>query len=105
MLVFCYCLFRFSFIEKNDLLKEIFDIIIFWLIICLIGLVFGLMMVLYIGFEMVWGKEIGGFIFFDLIGGLFIIFFVVGFIFLFLIEFGLLEFVGVFLIFIMCLFF
>ncbi|HGI2374288.1 TPA: YjiH family protein, partial [Streptococcus agalactiae] len=56
VLALCYRLFRPSFIEKNDLLKEISDITIFWLIIRLIGLALGLMTVLHIGPEMVWGK-------------------------------------------------
>ncbi|HFZ9456944.1 TPA: YjiH family protein [Streptococcus agalactiae] len=97
VLALCYRLFRPSFIEKNDLLKEISDITIFWLIIRLIGLALGLMTVLHIGPEMVWGKETGGLILFDLIGGLFTIFLAAGFILPFLTEFGLLEFVGVFL--------
>lgn len=97
VLALCYRLFRPSFIEKNDLLKEISDITIFWLIIRLIGLALGLMTVLHIGPEMVCGKETGGLILFDLIGGLFTIFLAAGFILPFLTEFGLLEFVGVFL--------
>lgn len=86
-----------SFIENNALLKEVSDISPFWLVTRLVGLVLGYMTAFHVGPEMIWGEYTGGLILFDLIGGLFTIFLVAGFILPFLTEFGLLEYIGVFL--------
>ena len=50
-----------------------------------------------VGPEIIYSPDTGGLILFDLIGGLFTIFLVAGFILPFLTEFGLLEYIGVFL--------
>ncbi|MFC4805131.1 YjiH family protein [Filifactor villosus] len=86
-----------DWIENNSLLKEISDISPFWLFARLVGLVLGFMTALHIGPEIIWGEYTGALILFDLIGGLFTIFLVAGFILPFLTEFGLLEYIGVFL--------
>lgn len=93
-------LYRFAkpaFIENNPVLKEASDISTFWLIVRLVGLVLGFMTAFKAGPEIVWGEYTGSLILHDLICGLFVIFLVAGFILPFLTEFGLLEYIGVFL--------
>lgn len=97
LLTLMYKFSKPSFIENNALLKEVADVSWFWLIVRLVGLVFGFMTAFKIGPELIWSDETGGLILFDLIGGLFTIFLVAGFILPFLTEFGFLEYVGVFL--------
>lgn len=97
LLALLYRFFRPAFISQNDLLREISDIPLFWLLVRLTGLLLGLITVFQLGPEVIWSKDTGGLILFDLIGGLFTIFLAAGFILPFLTEFGLLEFVGVFL--------
>lgn len=96
-LAILYKIAKPSFIENNALLKEASDISSFWLVTRLVGLVLGYMTAFNLGPEMIWGEYTGGLILFDLIGGLFTIFLVAGFILPFLTEFGLLEYIGVFL--------
>ncbi|WP_459129792.1 YjiH family protein [Guggenheimella bovis] len=96
-LALIYRIAKPKWIEENDLLKEVSDISGFWLIVRLVGLVLGFMTAFNLGPEMVWNENTGGLILFDLIGGLFTIFLTAGFILPFLTEFGLLEYVGVFL--------
>lgn len=86
-----------AFIEHNDLLKRVCNVSYFWIAVRLIGLVFAYMTAFKLGNEMIYGENTGGLILFDLIGGLFTIFLVAGFILPFLTEFGLLEYVGVYL--------
>lgn len=82
---------------KNKLVKEIVQVSNIGLIIRFIGLIFGIMTIFKIGPEAIWSENSGGLILFDLIGGLFTIFLVAGFILPLLTEFGLLEFIGVYL--------
>ncbi len=86
-----------AFIEHNDLLKRVCNVSYFWIAVRLIGLVFAYMTAFKLGNEMIYGENTGGLILFDLIGGLFTIFLVAGFILPFLTEIGLLEYVGVYL--------
>lgn len=86
-----------QWIENNEILKAAADVSPFWLTVKFIGLVIGFMTAFKIGPEVVWGEATGSVILFDLIGGLFTIFLVAGFILPFLTEFGLLEYLGVFL--------
>lgn len=86
-----------KWIEENELLKGIADISNFWLFARLVGLCIGFMTALEIGPEIIYSPDTGGLILYDLIGGLFTIFLVAGFILPLLTEFGLLEYVGVFL--------
>lgn len=84
-------------IEKSELLKRICGVSWFWVISRFIGLILAYMTAFKWGPEILWGENTGGLILFDLIGGLFTIFLTAGFILPFLTEFGLLEYVGVFL--------
>ncbi|PIE83925.1 MAG: hypothetical protein CSA07_04490 [Bacteroidia bacterium] len=86
-----------AFIENSPLLKELSDVSVFWYIARLAGLVVGVMVAFKLGPAIVFDGNTGGLILFDLIGGLFTIFLIAGFILPFLTEFGLLEFVGVFM--------
>ena len=62
-----------------------------------IGMLFAWLTAFKLGPEVIWSESTGGLILNDLIGGLFTIFLVAAFILPFLTEFGLLEFVGVYL--------
>lgn len=86
-----------DFIEKNSLIRGVSNISNFWLVIRIIGLILAYVTAFKLGPEVIWGENTGGLILFDLICGLFTIFLVAGFILPFLTEFGLLEYVGVFL--------
>lgn len=96
-------LYKFSkpaFIEKNELLKSAAQVSNFWLGVRLVGLLMGFLVAFGkdLGLpELIWGMDTGGLILFDLIRGLFIIFLVAAFILPLLTEFGLLEYIGVFL--------
>ncbi len=89
-----------EFIEKSELLKSVADISWFWFVVRMIGFVlaflvaFGQQLNLP---EIIWGDVTGGLILFELIGGLFTIFLVAGFVLPLLTEFGLLEYIGVYL--------
>ncbi len=96
-LALIYKIAKPAWIENNVLLKDISDISNFWLIARLVGLVLAFLVAFGIGPEIIWGDATGGLILFDLICGLFTIFLVAGFILPLLTEFGLLEYVGVFL--------
>ena len=97
ILALIYKISKASFIENNEILKNAADISNFWLIVRFIGLVLGLMTAFKVGPEIIYSPDTGGLILYDLIGGLFTIFLVAGFILPFLTEFGLLEYIGVFL--------
>lgn len=73
------------------------DISLLWLIVKTIGLILAILVAFKIGPEAIWSENTGGLVLFDLIGGLFTIMMVAGFILPFLTDFGLLEFIGVFL--------
>lgn len=96
-LAIIYKLAKPAWIENNELLKEISDISNFWLFARLVGLCIGFMTAFEVGPEIIYSGDTGGLILYDLICGLFTIFLVAGFILPFLTEFGLLEFLGVFL--------
>lgn len=97
LLTLIYKIAKPAFIEKSELLKRVCGVSWFWVIARLIGLVLAYMTAFKLGPEILWGDNTGGLILFDLIGGLFTIFLTAGFILPFLTEFGLLEYVGVFL--------
>lgn len=96
-LALIYKIARPQWIERNDLLKQVSDISGFWLAVRLLGMAMAIVVALKIGPEVIWGEDTGGLILYDLICGLFTIFLVAGFILPLLTEFGLLEYVGVFL--------
>ena len=97
ILALIYKISKPSFIENNEILKNAADVSNFWLVVRFIGLVLGLMTAFKVGPEIVYSPDTGGLILYDLIGGLFTIFLVAGFVLPFLTEFGLLEYIGVFL--------
>lgn len=97
LLAFVYTISKPDFIEKSPILKEVSDISPFWLFARIAGTIIGYMTAFKIGPEMIWSENTGGLILYDLIGGLLTIFLVAGFILPFLTEFGILEFVGIFL--------
>ncbi|MCZ0718092.1 YjiH family protein [Aerococcus kribbianus] len=95
-----YKFFKPKFIEENDLLLEAADVSNFWLLVRFVGLILAFAVAFGQEWgvpELIWGPDTGGLILFDLINGLFIIFLVAGFVLPLLTEFGLLEFIGVFL--------
>lgn len=97
VLALIYRLFKPKFIKNNDLLREVSDISLFWLLARLLGLIFAFMTVFKFGPELIYGDDTGGLVLYDLISGLFTIFLVASFILPFLTEYGFLEYVGVFL--------
>lgn len=84
-------------IEKNEFLKGIFDVSIFWTIARFVGFIIAGLVFFEVGPEWIWSENTGGLILNDLILGLFSIFLFAGFLLPFLTDFGLLEFVGVLL--------
>lgn len=96
-LALAYRIAKPAFIENSPLLREVSDISGFWLVARFTGLVLGLMTAFKAGPELIWSGDTGGLILHDLICGLFTIFLIAGFILPFLTEFGLLEYVGVFM--------
>ena len=97
ILALIYKISKPSFIENNEVLKNAADISNFWLLVRFIGLILGLMTAFKVGPEVIYSPDTGGLILYELIGGLFTIFLVAGFVLPFLTEFGLLEYIGVFL--------
>lgn len=87
---------RFDFMEKT-FIKDIVNVSYFWLTVRFIGLILCFLTLFHIGPSFIHSDATGGLILFDLICGLFTIFLVAGFILPFLTEFGLLEYVGVYL--------
>lgn len=90
-------LFAPAFIKKNNFLKEIADVSLFWAIIRIIGFILALLVFFQIGPEWLWSDDTGGLVLYDLILDLFSIFLFAGLILPFLTDFGMLEFVGVLL--------
>lgn len=86
-----------SFIMKNDYWRKLFDISWFWASSRVLGLIIAYMVYFKLGPEILWTDYTGGLILNDLIGGLFTIFLIAGFILPLLTDFGLLEFIGVYL--------
>lgn len=90
-------IFKPRYISEHPLLKDCSNVSIFWLVIRLLGCVFAIMTAFQVGPRFIIAESTGGLILFDLICGLFTIFLVAGFILPLLTDFGLLEYVGVFL--------
>ncbi|MGY4104362.1 YjiH family protein [Ignavigranum ruoffiae] len=89
--------FKPKFLKEHPLLNEVGHISWFWMVVRAIGMLFAWLTAFKLGPEVIWSESTGGLILNDLIGGLFTIFLVAAFILPFLTEFGLLEFVGVYL--------
>lgn len=89
-----YRFFKPAFIENNEFLKSLFSISDFWIAARVVGVILTFLVYFKIGPEYIWSEDTGGLILYDLILGLFSIFFFAGFILPFLTDFGLLEFIG-----------
>ncbi|SDW20919.1 YjiH family protein [Tepidimicrobium xylanilyticum] len=89
-----YRFFKPAFIENNEFLKSLFSISDFWIAARVVGVILTFLVYFKIGPEYIWSEDTGGLILYDLILGLFSIFFFAGFILPFLTNFGLLEFIG-----------
>ncbi|GFN36823.1 YjiH family protein [Tepidimicrobium xylanilyticum] len=89
-----YRFFKPAFIENNEFLKSLFSISDFWIVARVVGVILTFLVYFKIGPEYIWSEDTGGLILYDLILGLFSIFFFAGFILPFLTNFGLLEFIG-----------
>lgn len=95
-----YKFFKPKFIENSPLLLEVAEVSNFWLVVRGVGLVLSILVAFGEQWglpQLIWGPDTGGLILFDLIKGLFVIFLVAAFILPLLTEFGLLEFMGVYL--------
>lgn len=97
LLALIYRFFKADFIKKSPILKEIADIGDFWILVRVIGLIIAVLTTFKIGPTLIYSEDTGGLILYELIGGLMTIFLAAGFILPFLTDFGILEFVGVFL--------
>ncbi|NLY20042.1 MAG: YjiH family protein [Tissierellia bacterium] len=86
--------FRFVAIDNSDYFKSIFDVSLPWVIVRLIGFSIAFMTYFKIGPEWIQSDNTGGLILYDLIGSLFTMFFIAGFLLPLLTDFGLLEFMG-----------
>lgn len=83
--------------ERFTVLKELADIHWFWIFVRFLGLIFTLSVIFQWGAKPIFSENTGSLVLFDLIASLFTIFFMAGFVLPFLTDFGLLEYVGVFL--------
>lgn len=83
-----------SFIVKNQMLNSLFNASWFWVITRFVGTVFAAITLVKIGPEMIFSENTGGLLLYDLIPILFTTFFLAGLLLPFLLNFGLLEFVG-----------
>lgn len=84
-----------DFITENEFIRDIAETDWFWGIVNILGFVFAIMTLFQLGPELVWSEDTGGLILFDLLLGLFGIFFLAGLFLPFLTDYGLLEFIGV----------
>lgn len=87
--------FSFGLVKtESDKVKKLFVATPFWAITRILAGVFGLMIYFNIGPEMLLSGDTGGFIYFDLLTTLVIIFVIAGLLLPLLLDFGLLEYVG-----------
>ena len=90
-------IFKPAFILKNEFLNNLLNTTIFWTIVRVIGAVFVLITYNKYSIEMIHSGNTGGLLLNDLMPVLFIVFFLAGFLLPLILDFGLLEFVGVLL--------
>ncbi|APW66910.1 hypothetical protein LPB137_02245 [Poseidonibacter parvus] len=86
-----------SFILKNEFLDNLFNVSFFWTITRIIGAIFVLITYFKYGYEMIHSGNTGGLLLNDLMPVLLIVFFLAGVLLPLILDFGLLEFVGVIL--------
>lgn len=90
-------LYSREIIKKNKITNAIFSVNTIWFAVRVIGLIFAVFTIFGFGPEAIRGENTGSLVLFDLIGSLFTIFLVAGFALPLLTDFGLLEFIGVYL--------
>jgi len=83
-----------QFILKNEFLKGLFDANIFWVTMRVLGFVFAILTFYQIGPEFIWADSTGGTVLNALVPVLTTWFFFAGFLLPFMLDFGLMEFVG-----------
>ncbi|MTI13325.1 YjiH family protein [Sansalvadorimonas verongulae] len=86
-----------AFIHNNKLLRSLLDTSLFWICVRIIAAVIAIMTLGKIGPEWLWGTETGAVVLYDLLSVLFIFFLLAGLFLPFLLDYGLVELVGVFL--------
>lgn len=89
--------FKVGFIQKSQILKNTFDVKWYWIVARCLGAIFIVMVMLQAGPEFIIGPDTGSFVLYDLIGTIFTIGIIAGAILPFMVEFGLMDFVGTFL--------
>ncbi|WP_074036811.1 YjiH family protein [Exiguobacterium sp. AT1b] len=88
---------RPAFMMERPSINALFSVTPFWFVMRVIGFIAGVMTLLTLGPEMITSEFTGGLLLFDLIPILFATFFFAGMLLPLLLNFGLLEFVGTFL--------
>lgn len=83
-----------NFIQKSVLLRSIFDVSNFWIIMRLLGTIFAVMTLYQIGPEWIWAESTGGTVLYSLVPVLTTFFLAAGLLMPLLLEFGLMEFIG-----------
>lgn len=86
-----------AFIMDNPYLKVLFHVSIFWTVIRVVGGVFVIIIYQQFGVEMIYSENTGGLLFNDLMTTLFVVFFLAGLLLPLMLEYGLLELIGVML--------
>ncbi|MFD1335815.1 YjiH family protein [Oceanobacillus iheyensis] len=86
-------IFKPAFIEKSALFKSLFNVSIFWTTLRVLGTIFAIMTFYNIGIEGIY-SELTGQVMFGLLTSLIVWFFVASFLMPYLINFGVMEFIG-----------
>lgn len=90
-------IFKPSFIIKNVFLNNLFNVSLFWASTRILGAFFVLVTYFKYDYEIIFSSNTGGLLLNDLMPVLFIVFFLAGVLLPLILDFGLLEFVGVLL--------
>ena len=87
-------LFEPNFIHSNKVLRSVLDTSLFWLLFRILGAALGVMTLLEIGPEWVWGGSTGGLVLYELVSVLFVFFLLASLFLPFLLDYGLVELIG-----------
>ncbi|GAA0307372.1 YjiH family protein [Psychrobacter aestuarii] len=90
-------IFKPDFIVNNRFLNNLLNVKTSWLMLRILGAFFAVATYFKYGSEMIYSDNIGGLLLYELMPILFIVFFLAGLLLPLLLDFGLLEFVGVLL--------
>ena len=85
---------KIAFIEKSHFLTELFNIAPFWLVLRVVGALFAVITLTQVGPELIWSGLTGRVMLFDLIPVLMIWFLFASLFIPFLLQFGLMDFIG-----------